>query len=211
MKVEIDGLTVNIERWGSGPPVVLLHGFTGSAGGWADVASALAPEFEAIAIDIVGHGQSDAPEDVARYAMRRVVDDLAAVLQSLGHERATWLGYSMGGRTALQVAVHRPDVVSALILEGGTPGLATAEERAARVASDEVLAQKVLNEGVEAFVDFCRCSPRRSVCRRSVRTASAPDGCATAPSGWRTACAGWARARRRTCAIASRACGCRRS
>lgn len=154
MKIEVDGLTLNVERRGSGPPVVMLHGFTGSASGWADVASALAPEFEAIAIDIVGHGQSDAPEDVTRYGMRRVVDDLAAVLQGLGHERATWLGYSMGGRTALQVAVHRPEVVSALILEGGTPGLATAQERIARVASDEVLAQKLLTQGVEAFVDF---------------------------------------------------------
>ena len=154
MKIDVDGLGLNVERMGSGPPVVLLHGFTGSAGGWTEFASALAPEFETIAIDIVGHGQSDAPEEVERYAMRRVVDDLAAALQSLGHERATWLGYSMGGRTALQVAVHRPDVVSALILEGGTPGLATADERTARVAADEVLAQKVLNEGVEAFVDF---------------------------------------------------------
>ncbi|MSP21837.1 MAG: 2-succinyl-6-hydroxy-2,4-cyclohexadiene-1-carboxylate synthase [Dehalococcoidia bacterium] len=154
MKVDVDGLMLNVERWGSGPPVVLLHGFTGSAGGWADLAGALAPEFEAIAIDIVGHGQSDAPEDVERYSMRRVVDDLAAVLKALGHERATWLGYSMGGRTALQVAVHWPDVVSALILEGGTPGLATSEERTARVAADEVLAQKILSEGVEAFVDF---------------------------------------------------------
>lgn len=154
MRLDIDGLGLNVERWGSGPPVVLLHGFTGSASGWAEVAGALAPEFEVIAIDIVGHGQSDAPEDVERYAMRRVVDDLASTLRSLGHERATWLGYSMGGRTALQVAVHRPDVVSALILEGGTPGLATAEERTARVAADEVLAQRALNEGVEAFVDF---------------------------------------------------------
>ena len=154
MKIEVDGLGLNVERWGNGPPVVLLHGFTGSGGGWAEVASVLAPQFESIAIDIVGHGQSDAPDNVERYAMRRVVDDLAAVLRALGHERATWLGYSMGGRTALQVAVHRPDVVSALILDGGTPGLATAEERTARVASDEVLVQKLLNEGVEAFVDF---------------------------------------------------------
>lgn len=157
MKLDIDGLQVNVERWGDGggrPPVVLLHGFTGSASGWGDVASALAPEFEVIAIDIVGHGQTDAPEDVERYVMRRVVDDLASTLHALGHERATWLGYSMGGRTALQVAVHRPEVVSALILEGGTPGLETAEERVARVAADEVLAQKALGEGVEAFVDF---------------------------------------------------------
>jgi 2-succinyl-6-hydroxy-2,4-cyclohexadiene-1-carboxylate synthase len=154
--LDVDGLTLHVERWGERgrPPVVLLHGFTGSSSGWAAVAESLAPEFEVLAFDIVGHGQTDAPDEVDRYRMRRVVDDLAAALQASGHERATWLGYSMGGRTALQVAVHRPDVVSALILEGGTPGLATAEEREARVASDEVLAQELLNEGVEAFIDF---------------------------------------------------------
>lgn len=154
MRLDIDGLGVNVERWGSGPPVVLLHGFTGSSNGWRDLAEAIGGEFEAIAIDIVGHGQTDAPEDLERYMMRRCVDDLAATLRALGHERATWLGYSMGGRTALQVAVHRPDVVSALILEGATPGLATEAEREARVASDEVLAQKIEGEGVEAFIDF---------------------------------------------------------
>ncbi len=154
MRLDIDGLGVHLERWGSGPPVVMLHGFTGSASGWAEVAASLAPQFEVIGVDIVGHGQTDAPEGVERYAMRRVVDDLASTLRALGHERATWLGYSMGGRTALQVAVHRPDVVSALILEGATPGLATAPERAERVASDEVLAQRVLTEGVESFIDF---------------------------------------------------------
>ena len=154
MRLDIDGLEVNVERWGSGPPVVLLHGFTGSSSGWAEVAASLAPEFEVFAIDIVGHGQTDAPDGLERYAMRRVVDDLASTVRALGHERVAWLGYSMGGRTALQVAVHRPDVVSALILEGATPGLATAQEREERVASDEVLAQKLLNEGVEAFIDF---------------------------------------------------------
>ena len=110
-RVEVDGLHLNVELRGSGPPVVLLHGFTGAAAGWAPVAAALTPQFTAISIDVIGHGAADAPAVVERYRMRRAVDDLAAVLRALGHERACWLGYSMGGRTALQVAVHRPDVV----------------------------------------------------------------------------------------------------
>ena len=157
--IKVDGLRLNVEQVGSGPPVVLLHGFTGAAAGWAALADALAPQFTAIAIDIVGHGLSDAPDAVERYRMRRCVDDLAAVLRLLGHERAAWLGYSMGGRTALQVAVHRPDVVSALVLEGATPGLRTAEERAARVASDEALAERIERDGVEAFVDYWQAAP----------------------------------------------------
>lgn len=155
-RVEIDGLRLNVVQRGAGsplPPLVLLHGFTGGAAGWTTLAEALAPEFTTIAIEIVGHGRSDAPVAVERYQMRRAVDDLAAVLRALGHERACWLGYSMGGRTALQVAVHRPEVVSSLVLVGASPGLATAAERMERVRADGALADRIERDGVEAFVD----------------------------------------------------------
>ena len=153
-RLEIDGLTLNAERSGSGPPVVLLHGFTGSTTTWRRLTEVLAPRFEVIAIDIVGHGASESPRSVDRYAMLRCVDDLVAVLRQLGHEHASWLGYSMGARTALQVTARCPEVVDALVLEGVSPGLATADERSARVASDEALAERIEREGLRAFVDF---------------------------------------------------------
>ena len=156
-RLDVDGLALNVERAGSGPPVVLLHGFTGSAAGWASLVELLAPEFATLAVDIVGHGRSDAPAALERYRMRRCVDDLAALLRpllsDLGYQRACWLGYSMGGRVALQVAVQRPDAVAALVLEGATPGLLGAAERGERVASDEALAGRIERDGVEAFVD----------------------------------------------------------
>jgi 2-succinyl-6-hydroxy-2,4-cyclohexadiene-1-carboxylate synthase len=158
-RVDVDGLALNVERAGSGPPVVLLHGFTGAAAGWGPLVELLAPEFTTLAIDIVGHGQSDAPSDAGRYGMRRCVDDLAALLRALGYERACWLGYSMGGRTALQVAAHRPDAVSALVLVGATPGLRTEAERAERVAADEALAERIERDGVKAFVDYWEALP----------------------------------------------------
>ncbi len=151
-RIEVDGLALNVELTGDGPPVVLLHGFTGAATGWGSLARMLAPEFTTLAVDIVGHGASDAPGGVERYVMARCVDDLAALLPELGYQRACWLGYSMGGRVALQVAVRRPDVVSAVVLEGATPGLSDAEERDERVAADEALADRIEAEGVEAFV-----------------------------------------------------------
>ncbi len=152
--IDIDGLRLHVEVAGNGPPAVLVHGFTGTGNSWRSLVEVLAPDFTTIAVDLVGHGRSASPEALDRYQMARAVEDLAALLRALGHERAAWLGYSLGGRTALQVAVHRPDVVSALILEGATPGLDTAEERAARVAADEVLAQRLERGGLEAFVDF---------------------------------------------------------
>lgn len=151
------GLTVRCLEWGAAgdgrPPVVLLHGFTGAADGWAALAGALAPQYRVLAPDLVGHGGSDAPAAPDRYRMDRAVDDVVAALAALGVARACWLGYSMGGRTALQVADRHPDRVAALVLEGASPGLATAEERAARVAADEALARRIEERGVPAFVD----------------------------------------------------------
>ena len=162
-RVDVDDLALNVEQAGSGPPVVLLHGFTGSAAGWAPLVELLSPWFTTLAVDLVGHGASDAPATVERYRMPRCVDDLAALLaprlRALGHERACWLGYSMGGRTALHVAVRHPQLVSALVLEGASPGLPTAEERAARVAADEALAARIERDGVEAFVDEWEAQP----------------------------------------------------
>jgi 2-succinyl-6-hydroxy-2,4-cyclohexadiene-1-carboxylate synthase len=153
-RVDLGGFALNLEVAGEGPPVVLLHGFTGSAGGWAPTVDALASEFTTLAVDIVGHGKSDAPSALDHYRMEQCVDDLVAVVGKAGYQRACWLGYSMGGRTALQVAVRRPEAVSALILEGGSPGLATAEERADRVRSDEALAERIEGEGIAPFVAY---------------------------------------------------------
>lgn len=157
-EIDVGGLRLHVEEAGSGPPLVLLHGFAGAAAGWAPIVERLAPEFHTIAIDIVGHGASDAPDAVDRYVMRQCVDDLVAVLRELGHERAYWLGYSMGGRTALQVAVHRPDAVSALVLEAATPGL-TGEKRAAQITSAEKMADFIERDGVPAFVDYWEAAP----------------------------------------------------
>jgi 2-succinyl-6-hydroxy-2,4-cyclohexadiene-1-carboxylate synthase len=154
------GLSLNVERAGTGRPVVLLHGFTGASTTWQFMAGALADRAGLIAIDIVGHGRSDSPPEVDRYRMRPAVDDLVAALASTGHDTgAVWLGYSLGARVALQVAVHRPEAVTALILEGGSPGLADPDERTARVTSDEALADRIERESLEAFVDYWQSIP----------------------------------------------------
>lgn len=158
-RIDIDGLTVNVEVAGDGPPLVLLHGFTGSSRTWDPLVTALGGRYTTIAIDLVGHGATDSPAALERYRMRRAVDDLAVAVRACGFQRAAWLGYSFGGRVALQVAVHRPDVVSALVLEGASPGLEDPAERAGRVRSDEALAERVEREGVEAFIDYWESIP----------------------------------------------------
>lgn len=151
--VTVDGLDFWAEVEGGGPPVVLLHGFTGSRTTWFDFVAAASKEFTTIAIDHIGHGRTASPTELERYQMDRAVDDLVEVVRALGHERAIWVGYSFGGRTALQVVCRHPEAVAALVTEGASAGLETEAERAARIAGDERLAQMIEQDGLEAFVD----------------------------------------------------------
>ena len=152
-RIDVDGLGLHVEVAGSGPPLVLLHGFSGSGGTWATLVDKWSAEYTTVAVDLAGHGRSDAPAEGERYRMSRAVADLVALLRTFGYERAAWLGYSLGGRTALQLAVRHPEAVAALVIEGASAGLADAAERAARVRSDEALAARIERDGVEAFVD----------------------------------------------------------
>ena len=152
-------MELNVERAGDGPPLLVLHGFTGSAAGWGPLVAAWAPFFTALAVDLPGHGRSASPADVAAYTMAATVADLVAVLDRAGVARAHVLGYSMGGRVALALALAHPDRVGALVLESASPGLAEAGERAARVAADAALAARIEREGVPAFVDYWEALP----------------------------------------------------
>lgn len=134
--------------------LVLLHGFTGSILNWANILKSLdLPEVSVVALDMHGHGISDAPANPERYGMEYCQQDIIAVLQTLGIGRgeAILLGYSMGGRIALYSVFS--SYFRALILESASPGLATSEEREARRLSDEALAKRIEQEGVETFVN----------------------------------------------------------
>lgn len=155
MRIVIDGVAYEYERAGSGPPIVVLHGFTGSIAAMRDVTEALAVDHEVVAIDLPGHGGTA----VAALTMDRVASDLARIVEGLGLNRPAWFGYSLGGRTALTVAVLAPHVVGALVLEGASAGIADPAERAARVAADEALALAIERDGVTAFVDAWECLP----------------------------------------------------
>jgi 2-succinyl-6-hydroxy-2,4-cyclohexadiene-1-carboxylate synthase len=150
--LEINSLRMHAALTGAGRPLVLLHGFTGSAATWAGLMARLAPRRQCIAIDLIGHGGSGAPADPARYTMECAVADLAGILDALGMPGVDLLGYSLGGRLALQFAAAAPSRVRALILESASPGLASAAERAARIAADESLASAIERDGLEAFV-----------------------------------------------------------
>ncbi|MFV9505055.1 MAG: 2-succinyl-6-hydroxy-2,4-cyclohexadiene-1-carboxylate synthase [Oscillochloridaceae bacterium umkhey_bin13] len=141
------------ELVGSGPPLLLLHGFTGSRAEWAVLSPMLAAHHELIMVDLIGHGESPAPADPAAYPLEGGIADLLNLLDRLGLAQVDLLGYSMGGRVALQLACTAPERIKRLILLSASPGLADPAERAARIASDEALADKIEARGLHWFVD----------------------------------------------------------
>jgi 2-succinyl-6-hydroxy-2,4-cyclohexadiene-1-carboxylate synthase len=158
MFVQVNGVRLGVEQRSearkSDPTLVMLHGFTGSAAGWGRQLDTLAAYgLRIIALDLLGHGQSDAPDDPHRYAIEYCQQDILAVLQELGVSKgqAILLGYSMGGRIALYTAFS--GFFRALILESASPGLEDPAEREQRRISDEALATSIEREGVQAFIE----------------------------------------------------------
>jgi len=132
-----------VERVGAGRPVVLLHGFTQTGRSWTRLVRDLSRDYEVVTIDAPGHGGSQ--------AMRANLAEAADLVAEIGRE-ATYVGYSMGGRLALHVAVAHPHLVEQLVVLGATAGIDDAHERAARRASDDALAAAIERDGVEAFL-----------------------------------------------------------
>ena len=151
--VRVNGIDFHVGDHGNGAPLVLLHGFTGSAASWSPLIHELATIRRIIAIDLIGHGASAAPEDPSHYAFEQALHDLAALTAQLGIPRAAWLGYSMGGRLALGMAADHPEKVSSLILESATPGIQHEKERLQRAEADQELARRIEVLGIERFVD----------------------------------------------------------
>jgi 2-succinyl-6-hydroxy-2,4-cyclohexadiene-1-carboxylate synthase len=132
---------------------VLLHGFTLDHATWQPVRDSLRRFGRTLAVDLIGHGQSPAPEDVGAYTMTACLEQLDTVLERAGLSGAWAVGYSMGARVALQWAVHRRHRVRGLILESGTAGLESGQERLNRQVLDDALAARIIKGGVKAFVE----------------------------------------------------------
>lgn len=154
---------------------MLVHGFTQTGACWGPIDEALAGAHEVVRVDAPGHGRS-AGVDAG-------FDEAVDLLGEAGGPGA-WIGYSMGGRLSLALAVRRPDLVERLVLVGASPGLADADERAARRAADEALAERIELIGVPAFLDewlaqplFAGLSPETS--HRDARLANTAAGLAS--------------------------------
>jgi 2-succinyl-6-hydroxy-2,4-cyclohexadiene-1-carboxylate synthase len=138
---------LHVTRAGSGPRIVLLHGFTQSSRSWQPLEAVLGTGHELVMPDLPGHGQSPpATGDLAEAA--------ALVAESCG--AGSYVGYSFGGRVALHLALARPELVERLVLVGTTAGIEDLYEREERKQADDDLADRlegVGDEGVAGFLD----------------------------------------------------------
>jgi len=108
---------------GSGPAIVMIHGFGAAIDWWDDIAPALAADHRVIRIDLIGHGGTEAPR--SGYSIERQAQLVASVLDSLGVKRVTVIGHSMGGEVAAALAVMNPNRIERLVLIDSPPAVGT--------------------------------------------------------------------------------------
>ncbi|MBC1646482.1 2-succinyl-6-hydroxy-2,4-cyclohexadiene-1-carboxylate synthase [Listeria welshimeri] len=142
--------TVNGEK----PVLLMLHGFTGSNKTFQESITHLEEHFSIVAPDLLGHGKTDSPDEIARYSIERIVEDIVTILQELKIMQCFVLGYSMGGRVATAFASAHPEMVRGLILVSSSPGLAQKDLQKSRVQADNRLADMLESEGIRSFVDY---------------------------------------------------------
>lgn len=123
--------------------LILVHGFTQTGRSWDPLLPALSTLFDVVAPDLPGHG--------GRSDVHVGMEEAARLLGEEGG-RGTYVGYSLGGRVALRLALDRPDLVDRLVLVSASAGIEDDDDRAARREADEALAAALEEEGIDVFL-----------------------------------------------------------
>ena len=125
-KLAVNGVTINLHHGGSGPPLLLLHGFPQTHAIWHAVADRLAERYTLVMPDLRGYGDSSKPAgsaDHGNYSKRAMAQDMAEVMGSLGHEAFFVCGHDRGGRVAHRLALDHAERVRKLMLIDISPTL----------------------------------------------------------------------------------------
>ena len=142
-----NGVNIHYRVDGEGPPLVLQHGMTQTLESWHDngYAEVLMQDYRLICIDARGHGRSDKPHDPAAYELKNRVNDVLAVMDDCGVDKAHYMGFSLGGRIGFGIAIHALERFHSLII-GGMSALPSLN------AFDPQQQADVLRRGMEAYV-----------------------------------------------------------
>ncbi len=164
--VPVKETSIFVRTGGSGPPLLLLHGFPETHVMWRDIAVALAPNFSVVVADLRGYGQSGCPTsaaDHATYSKRAMARDMVQMMRALGFGRFMVAGHDRGGRVAYRMALDHPETVSKLAVLDIIPTAAAWDRADVRLtlafwpwsllAQPEPLPERLLAAAPDAVVD----------------------------------------------------------
>jgi pimeloyl-ACP methyl ester carboxylesterase len=130
-KIDRDGIKLYYEVHGSGPALILTHGYSSTSAMWEGQIDAFSKHHKLVLWDMRGHGQSDCPDDPSAYSEAHTVADMAALLDEIGARQAIVGGLSLGGYMSLAFYRTHPGRVSALLIIDTGPGFKKEDARAA--------------------------------------------------------------------------------
>jgi pimeloyl-ACP methyl ester carboxylesterase len=110
----VNGINLYYETYGTGKPLIMLHGGFGTFEMFAALSPALASQYQVIGVDLYGHGRTALTDRPFRF--ENMADDIAGLIEHLGLEKSDLLGFSLGGAVALQTAIRHPERVNKLVL-----------------------------------------------------------------------------------------------
>lgn len=150
-KLNRDGVNIYYELHGSGPPLLLTHGYSSTSAMWRGQIDALSKDHTLILWDMRGHGQSDYPDDPAAYSEALTVSDMAALLDKAGADRAIVGGLSLGGYMSLAFYRAHANRVRALLIIDTGPGFKKDDARDAWNRRAHETSDRFEREGLEAL------------------------------------------------------------
>jgi pimeloyl-ACP methyl ester carboxylesterase len=146
-----DGIAIYYEVHGSGPAVLLSHGYSATAEMWKPNIAALSQHYQLILWDMRGHGQTDSPDNPAAYSEELTISDMAALLDTCHVKQAVIGGLSLGGYMSLAFHLEHPDRTKALMLFDTGPGYRKDDPRAGWNKRAEATAREYETKGLAAL------------------------------------------------------------
>jgi pimeloyl-ACP methyl ester carboxylesterase len=165
--IDRDGTKIHYEVHGSGPPLILTHGYSSTSAMWHGQIEALSKRHRLILWDMRGHGQSDYPGDPSAYSEALTVGDIAALLDQVGAANAIVGGLSLGGYMSLAFYRAHPERVRALLIIDTGPGFKKDDAREAWNKRAHDTADRFEQHGLDVLKSASR--ERSSVSHRDAR------------------------------------------
>jgi pimeloyl-ACP methyl ester carboxylesterase len=150
-RATLNGIDIDYEASGSGPTVLLSHGFSATRRMWDAQHAALGERYRVVSWSMRGHGETESPAEPDRYSAGLTVEDMRALLGHLGVERAVIGGLSLGGYVSLAFYLEHPEMVRALVICDSGPGYRNADARSAWNRRANERAAALESRGLEAL------------------------------------------------------------